>query len=150
MSTYLLAFLVSEFTGPFNGGFGVLARPEYESQTNYSYYVGRQLLNEFDIYFGIPYFEMGNDKMHLAAIPDFSPGSMENWGLVTLRERRLLFDKDHSTLYAKQSIAAAIAHELAHMYFGNLVTSVWWSYIWMHEGFATYFEYHGTHLVSFN
>lgn len=85
MSTYLLAFLVSEFNERANGEFYVVARPEYYSQTNYSFEIGQKLLQEYSNYMPIPYYKMGVDKMHLAAIPDFSAGAMENWGILTFR-----------------------------------------------------------------
>lgn len=147
MSSYLLAFIVSEFTQRNNSKFGVIARPEYYNQTEYSFTVGQQILAALDSYFGINYYEMGNDKMHMAAIPDFSAGAMENWGLLTYRERALLYDKESTTLSAKQSIAAVVAHEQTHMWFGDLVTCDWWSYTWLNEGFARYFQYFGTAMV---
>ncbi|XP_069962085.1 membrane alanyl aminopeptidase-like [Bactrocera oleae] len=148
MSTYILAFIVSEFAERSNTNFGVIARPEYYDQTEYSYTVGQQLLAALNSYFGINYYEMGNDKMHMAAIPDFSAGAMENWGLLTYRERALLYDKESTTLSAKQSIATVVAHEQTHMWFGDLVTCDWWSYTWLNEGFARYFQYFGTAMVE--
>ena len=91
---------------------------------------------------------MGIEKMDMAAIPDFSAGAMENWGLLTYRERNLLFEEDSTTLSAQQAIAAVIAHEQAHMWFGDLVTCDWWSYTWLNEGFARFFQYFGTNWVS--
>ncbi|XP_053945437.1 membrane alanyl aminopeptidase-like [Anastrepha ludens] len=148
MSTYLLAFIVSEFTQRKSDHFGVIARPEYYSQTEYSFNVGQNILKNLSDYFGIDYFEMGNDKMDMAAIPDFSAGAMENWGLLTYRERALLYDPNSTTDSAKQSIAAVVAHEQTHMWFGDLVTCDWWSYTWLNEGFARYFQYFGTHMVE--
>lgn len=148
MSTYILAFIVSEFNDRSDGQFGVLARPEYYSQTEYSYDVGKRLLSALDTYFGIPYYTMGNEKMHLAAIPDFSAGAMENWGLLTFRERAVLYDADHSTLSSKEYIASVVAHEQTHMWFGDLVTCEFWSYTWLNEAFARYFQYFATDMVS--
>ncbi|XP_075168089.1 membrane alanyl aminopeptidase [Haematobia irritans] len=148
MSTYLLAFIVSEFNERFNGQFGVLARPEYYQQTEYAFDVGQQVLKEFDTYFNLPFYSLGIDKMHMAAIPDFSAGAMENWGLLTYRERALLYEEGSTTLSAQQYIAAVVAHEQAHMWFGDLVTCQWWSYTWLNEGFARYFQYFGTHNVE--
>uniref|UniRef100_A0A0K8WLP7 Aminopeptidase n=3 Tax=Bactrocera latifrons TaxID=174628 RepID=A0A0K8WLP7_BACLA len=148
MSTYLLAFIVSEFTERNNSNFGVIARPEYYDQTEYSFTVGQQILTALNDYIGINYYEMGNNKMHMAAIPDFSAGAMENWGLLTYRERALLYDKDSTTLSAKQSIASVVAHEQTHMWFGDLVTCDWWSYTWLNEGFARYFQYFATAMVE--
>ncbi|XP_055853626.1 membrane alanyl aminopeptidase-like [Episyrphus balteatus] len=149
MSTYILAFLVSDFNerNDADGQFYVVARPEYYSQTEYALDVGGKLLVKFDDYTKLPYYEIGVEKMHLAAIPDFSAGAMENWGLLTYRERSLLYDEGSTTLSAKQSIAGVIAHEQAHMWFGDLVTCQWWSYTWLNEGFARYFQYFMTHEV---
>lgn len=150
MSTYLLAFLISTFNERTDedGQFYVIARPEYYGQTEYALDIGGKLLTELDEYTGLKYYETGIDKMHLAAIPDFSAGAMENWGLLTYRERALLYENGSTTLSAKQSIAGVIAHEQAHMWFGDLVTCQWWSYTWLNEGFARYFQYFITHEVD--
>ncbi|KAJ8624460.1 hypothetical protein MRB53_032990 [Persea americana] len=73
----------------------------------------------------------------MIAIPDFSAGEMENYGLVTYWETALLYDKQHSTTASKQWVAVVVAHELAHQWFGNLVTMEWWTHLWLNEGFAT-------------
>lgn len=148
MSTYILAFTVSEFNERGNGDFGVLARPEFYEQTHYGFEVGPKILKELDKYLGVKYYSMGVDKMHMAAIPDFAAGAMENWGLLTYRERALLYDEGRSPLSSKQSIASVIAHEQAHMWFGDYVTCKWWSYTWLNEGFARYFQYFATHMVN--
>ncbi|XP_061386748.1 membrane alanyl aminopeptidase [Musca vetustissima] len=148
MPTYILAFIVSEFNERFNGEFGVIARPEFYHQTEYAFDVGQLTLKAFDDYFDLPYYSLGNDKMHMAAIPDFSAGAMENWGLLTYRERSLLYEHGSTTLSAQQSIAGVVAHEQAHMWFGDLVTCEWWSYTWLNEGFARYFQYFGTNWVE--
>lgn len=148
MSTYLLAFIFSEFIARKDSTFGVYARPEFYAQTQYSFNVGRNILDEMSKYLDLNYFELGNDKMDMAAIPDFSAGAMENWGLLTYRERSLLVDESATTLSSRQSIAAVVAHEQAHMWFGDLVTCEWWSYTWLNEGFARYFQYFGTAFVE--
>ena len=72
--------------------------------------------------------------MDMAAIPDFAAGAMENWGLITYRERLLLFDPEKSGATDKESVTEVMAHELAHQWFGNLVTMKWWTDLWLNEG----------------
>ncbi|ONK61680.1 uncharacterized protein A4U43_C08F32460 [Asparagus officinalis] len=74
----------------------------------------------------------------MVAIPDFAAGAMENYGLVTYRETALLYDDRHSAAANKQRVAIVVAHELAHQWFGNLVTMEWWTHLWLNEGFATW------------
>nr|CAD7397317.1 unnamed protein product [Timema poppensis] len=140
MSTYLLAFLVSDFEKTENDAqdTSVWHRADAASQASYSIGVSRPLIDAMVAFTGVT-FEL--EKMDQAAIPDFSAGAMENWGLVTYRERLILFDETVSTSADKQGIATTIAHEFAHQWFGNLVSPRWWSYAWLNEGFATYFEW---------
>ncbi|CAL5350452.1 unnamed protein product [Camellia sinensis] len=92
-------------------------------------------------YFAVPY---SLPKLDMVAIPDFAAGAMENYGLVTYRETALLYDDKHSAAANKQRVATVVAHELAHQWFGNLVTMEWWTHLWLNEGFATWVSYLAT------
>lgn len=151
MSTYLLAFIVSQFSVRSNADqtFGVVARPNAYDQTEYAFNVGPPLLQKLEEWTDFNYTSApGITKMHMAALPDFSAGAMENWGLLTYRETALLYDPNESTDIAQQRVASVITHEQAHMWFGDLVTCEWWSYTWLNEGFARLFQYFGTHMVE--
>jgi aminopeptidase N len=142
MSTYLVAFVISELDSlPGENNFTVWSRPSTINQANYALEIGTAALDLFNETFQQEY-EL--PKMDMVAIPDFAAGAMENWGLVTYREARMLYDEKESSALAQQSVASVVIHELAHMWFGNLVTPEWWSCLWLSEGFATYFQYFGT------
>lgn len=151
MSTYLVAFIVSEFRIRENSArtFGIIARPQAYEQTAYAFDIGQVLLTELDRWTAYPHNEVSAiEKMHMAALPDFSAGAMENWGLLTYRETNQLYDADFTTAMQQQRIAAVITHEQAHLWFGDLVTCEWWGHTWLNEGFARYFQYIGTGFVS--
>eukprot|EP00824_Muranothrix_gubernata_P001187 TRINITY_DN113_c2_g1_i1.p1 TRINITY_DN113_c2_g1~~TRINITY_DN113_c2_g1_i1.p1 ORF type:complete len:923 (-),score=205.70 TRINITY_DN113_c2_g1_i1:106-2874(-) len=143
MSTYLLAFIVGEFefieTHTTDGvkvrvytGIGKTAQGEFALDC------AVKVLPFYKDYFGSSY---PLPKIDLVAIPDFAAGAMENWGCVTYRESALLFDPEHSSAVQKEWVAIVVAHELAHQWFGNLVTMHWWSDLWLNEGFATWCSY---------
>ncbi|KAL4713264.1 hypothetical protein ACJJTC_018612 [Scirpophaga incertulas] len=154
MSTYLVAYVLSDFQSVETSYLSkdnitktikIWARPELIGQTKYALNITPKLLSYYEDVFGLPY---ALDKIDLIAIPDFSSGAMENWGLVTFRETTLLFNETQGVPREKQNVAIDIAHELAHQWFGNLVTMRWWTDLWLNEGFATYIEYVGVDYIE--
>lgn len=151
MSTYLLAFIVADYVVNEKDGMGILARPEALNQTEYSLQAGIDILKEIEKWAAYNYSAVPEmTRMYMSAVPDFSAGAMENWGLLTYRESNILYRSDDSTSMQQQRIAAVIAHEIAHQWYGDLVTCQWWDVTWLNEGFARYFQYFGTAMVEKN
>lgn len=149
MPTYLLAFIVSDFKlneGKLNDlTQRIYSRPNTNHQQEWALLSGMLIMERLAEYFDEPF---ALPKIDQAALPDFTAGAMENWGLATYQEEFLLYDPKHSSVYTQTNVAHIIGHEYTHQWFGNLVGIRWWSYLWLKEGFATLFSYKSVDDVS--
>ncbi|KAL5559481.1 hypothetical protein UlMin_035692 [Ulmus minor] len=146
MSTYLVAIVVGMFDYvEDHTSDGVKVRVYCQvgktNQGKFALHVAVKTLELYKEYFAVPY---SLPKLDMIAIPDFAAGAMENYGLVTYHETTLLFDDQCSAAAIKQRVAIIVTHELAHQWFGNLVTMEWWTHLWLNEGFATWMSYLAT------
>ena len=140
MSTYLMAFVIGDLThieqdAVNDTRVGVWTTRGKEEQGRFALETSARILSFFNEYFGIPY---PLEKLDHIAIPDFAAGAMENWGCITYRETALLVDPANSSAGTRQRVAEVVAHEMAHMWFGDLVTMEWWDDLWLNESFASW------------
>ncbi|XP_050546402.1 aminopeptidase N-like [Daktulosphaira vitifoliae] len=148
LPTYLVAISVSEFvTKPSDEKrIHVYTHKEYINQTDYIRQRAAELLHLMELFTTIPY---SVEKMDFLAVPNFVAGAIfgENWGLNTYQEKYLLIS-ENSTEKSKELVTTTVQHKLAHQWFGNIVTCSWWDYVWLHESFATFFQYFAVKIVE--
>jgi len=143
LSTYLIALAVGDLEASKTVSLGPTAiriwhTPGKRAQTSFGLEAARECLQRLEHYFGLPY---PYSKLDLVAVPDFEFGAMENAGAVFFRETLLLIDNKSATLNEKKRAAEVICHELAHMWYGDLVTMAWWDDLWLNEAFATWMAF---------
>ncbi|KAH8359934.1 hypothetical protein KR093_009586, partial [Drosophila rubida] len=143
MSTYLLAFVISEYRARGDPNeLAIYTRPEFYNYTEFSYNVSQRVLPFYTQVFKQSYEELGNKLFQYATTPSFPHNSMENWGLVIFKDKVVLEQVGYTDGWIQKEFTIRnIIHENAHMWFGNSVTLKWWSYVWMQEGFARFYEF---------
>uniref|UniRef100_A0A1Q3FKH7 Aminopeptidase n=1 Tax=Culex tarsalis TaxID=7177 RepID=A0A1Q3FKH7_CULTA len=148
MQTYLVAFLVSDFVNerkvskePHQVAVSTLARPTASHALSYSVDASVKFLRELEKYFDQSYAMSKIDNVAIANV-DYAAGAMENWGLITYAESTILFDPANQGESVQLSVVGIVGHEYTHQFFGNLLAPKWWSYLWLNEGFARFYQYY--------
>ncbi|KAH8395864.1 hypothetical protein KR215_007997, partial [Drosophila sulfurigaster] len=141
MSTYLLAFLISEYQAQGDiSKFAIFTQPDYYNYTGFSYGIGVRVTDAYNELFEMPYNQLGNEVLRFATAPWIDEMATENWGLIIFSEKMLVHKPGYTDYYKnKEFTCRAIGKEVAHMWFGNSVTLSWWSHYWLNEGFARYY-----------
>ncbi|XP_019765505.2 endoplasmic reticulum aminopeptidase 1 isoform X4 [Dendroctonus ponderosae] len=145
MSTYLVAFIVCDYTNFRNltdrgVSVSVYTPPSFNEKAKFTLDTATSALGYFEDFFGVPY---PLPKLDLVSIPNLSKDAMENWGLITYRESTAVNNPGELSTSIDQWITTTITHQIIHQWFGNLVTMKWWSDLWLYEGFTTYLQYLG-------
>ncbi|XP_065372511.1 uncharacterized protein LOC135964254 [Calliphora vicina] len=142
MSTYLVAFLISNYESHGNEDLKIIMHSKFNNKTNFAFDVGLKALEGYDNFTQLPYKSLGNAIMQKVGSPNFPHSGMENWGLVIYKDSVLAHEPGYTDGWSdKQYTVSLLVHETAHMWFGNSVTHKWWSYFWLNEGFARYYQY---------
>ncbi|XP_013106945.2 membrane alanyl aminopeptidase [Stomoxys calcitrans] len=142
MSTYLAAFIIGDFNVQGDNDFKMIMHSKVSNNTQYSHEVALKTMAAYDVYTQIPYKSLGNTLMQKAGSVRFPHNGMENWGLVIYLDTVLSHEPGYTDGWSnKEYTVTILVHETAHMWFGNSVTFKWWSYFWLNEAFARYYQY---------